>query len=138
MRHAPVASTRYALLSTIWPFAGAVTTAFTVGIGRQRRERRAGEVDDELLLVFGELGVAAADARLRDPRSGRALFLLHALPVQPIREIERLARRAARSRGTQYATMLSLVSSGVLSCMSSTRPGAHVPVGSTHALGRSS
>jgi hypothetical protein len=38
--------------------------------------------------------------------------------------------------GTQNATMLSLVSSGVGICTNSMRPAPHLPLGTTHALGR--
>src|SRR5262245_41166412 len=60
---------------------------FDCRVGRQRGERRTGEVDYELLLVFCQLSKAAAGTRLYDPRARRMLFLLLALPMQSIREI---------------------------------------------------
>ena len=98
MRHAPVASRRYALLSTTCPFAGAVTTAFTAASAGSAASDGPLKSTTYCCSSSAQLGVAAADARLHDPRARRTLFLLHSLPVQSIREVERLARcgRVAR------------------------------------------
>ena len=76
MRHAPVASTRYALLSRTCPFVGALHDRLDGRIGGQCGKRWTGEVDHILLLVFGQLCVTTARARLQNPRARRVLLLL--------------------------------------------------------------
>jgi len=64
--------------------------------------------------------------------------LLMRTPVAMLYEYASDAPAFGASAGTQYATMLSFVSSGVGICTSSTRPGPQADVGSTHRLGRRS
>ena len=104
--------------------------------GGQGAQRGAVEIDDVLQLA--RPGGAQPRPR-RDctvwPFGGCVGAV--ALPVQAVGQIQRLPG-AGSAAGTQAATMLSSVSSGVGSCSSFTRPGPQSPSGSTQALGRRS
>src|SRR5688572_15626759 len=91
--HAPRAGRAYAVSMAINDFTVRRSSddRFRRGIGRQGGERWTREIDNELLLVGCQCGITATDASLHYPCTGRALHLLHALPMQPVRDVERPA-----------------------------------------------
>ena len=80
--------------------------------------------------------VAMTAPRLCDPRERRRVSVFFCQRIRYSKSSG--VRGAGASSGTQNATMLSLVSSGVGICTSSMRPLPQLPRGSTQALGRSS
>ena len=98
MRQAPLTELRNRLRSRSVAFESSVMFASSFGSVAERPQRRAVEIDHELEIAVGLLDIAPAATRLRDPAEVGRRRTLHQ-PVQPIRQLDRLAGRRRSARG---------------------------------------